>query len=167
MRILPRDVAADPLGGVNVAIYDTAQAVLHTQQRPERFPEDFRARASALLLRSQNADGSWGSTHWPSRYRLVPTLAATAALAADDAGRAAFCHGLRYVVRHRGELAPDAQPDLTAVAFIVPALLEQLERSIARGMWQGKELYEPHRIVHATVAAAKVPMTSAGPEQPL
>jgi halimadienyl-diphosphate synthase len=125
---MPEDILNAPLSGVNAATYDTAQVLLHTQIRPDRFGVSLAANATALLLRTQNADGSWGAPQWPVRYRMVPTLAAVSALAGSftEAVAAAVYGGVGYLRQHATAMAPLAQPDLVASELIIPALCEHL-----------------------------------------
>ncbi|MEU7769643.1 hypothetical protein AB0B25_31950 [Nocardia sp. NPDC049190] len=130
----PQDLLRAPLSGVNSATYDTAQVLLQTQVRPDRFGDSLAADATALLLRTRNGDGSWGAQQWPVRYRMVPTLAAVSALAGTsftEAAATAVRDGVGYLRRHATAMAPRAQPDLVASEFIVPALWEHLAHLIS------------------------------------
>ncbi|MGW0999527.1 hypothetical protein ACWD5V_40925 [Streptomyces sp. NPDC002523] len=128
------DVLDDIWGGVNPATYDTAHLVLQSARRPDRVPDSLAANGLRLLLRSQGADGSWGSPYWPGRYRLVPTLAACAALAGAPGTEpvGALRRGLEQLASAEALFAPESQPDLMAVEYIVPALLEHLIRALRK-----------------------------------
>jgi halimadienyl-diphosphate synthase len=127
----PLSVLNAPLAGVGAATYDTAEAVRHALLQPSRFPAGFGERAYQALAQNQNADGSWGAQQWPGRYRVIPTLAAVTALAEEPARTDdAFWRGLKYLARNFSALAPVARPDLMACEYIVPSLLENLDRAL-------------------------------------
>jgi halimadienyl-diphosphate synthase len=154
---LPSAVLADSLGGVSGSTYDTAYLVIQAAQQPSRFPPGIVLDAVNVLLKSSNQDGSWGARRWPEQFRLVPSLAAVAALAEipmSAARGSPFADrfapvvraGLEFLARDLQRFAGTAQPDLMAVEFTVPALLERLESSLT-------DADAPGRASHALLPA--------------
>lgn len=154
---LPSAVLADSLGGVSGSTYDTAYLVIQAAQQPSRFPPGTVLDAVNVLLNSSNQDGSWGARRWPEQFRLVPSLAAVAALAETpvstvrgspfaDRFAPVVRAGLEFLARDLQRFAGNAQPDLMAVEFTVPALLERLESSL-------KGADAPSRASHALLPA--------------
>ncbi|MGW2540087.1 prenyltransferase/squalene oxidase repeat-containing protein [Kitasatospora sp. NPDC001574] len=83
------------------------------------------------LVEDQHPDGSWGPSLAPPAYRLVPTLAATAAtgLMQDRGARhvTSARDGLTWLSTHAEDFAPGSLPDTGGLEIIVAALLEDLD----------------------------------------
>ncbi|MFE2727315.1 prenyltransferase/squalene oxidase repeat-containing protein [Kitasatospora sp. NPDC059327] len=83
------------------------------------------------LVEDQRPDGSWGPSLAPPPYRLVPTLAATAATALrqdQDARHVTSAReGLAWLSAHAEEFPPERLPDTGGLEIIVAALLEDLD----------------------------------------
>jgi hypothetical protein len=124
------------------AWYDTAQVVQAWLRRPSTVPAAVAQSGLDTLLRAQCSDGSWGYDRAPRGYRVVPTLAAVAALLAAGAGAtgpvaaarsaSAARRALTFLAGEPEHLAPQRLPDTIAVELIVPALLEGIERELPR-----------------------------------
>ncbi len=123
----------DSWADVSPAVYDTARVLLVPQPLQPEGSLDF-------LLRKQKEDGSWGG---PDAYCLVPSLAATESLLyltlkaargeeipgdANDVSLAAW-RGLDFLAHTLRDITE--LPDLVASELIVPALVEELEETLA------------------------------------
>ncbi|MGA5299685.1 hypothetical protein ACPCHT_07130 [Nucisporomicrobium flavum] len=130
-----------PTSDLGPSWYDTAQVLRFRLREPRLLPEDLAYAGFVSLLEAQQPDGGWGPPETPHGYRAVPTLAAATMLCAlltaqppEPMGtRAATAtrSALTYLTADPYALAPAALPDLIAVEFTVPALLESLERALA------------------------------------
>jgi hypothetical protein len=130
---LIQESMTDPWSNVSPAIYDTARVLLLPRSLQPEGSLDF-------LLRKQKEDGSWGGN---DTYCLVPTLAATASLLhlTLRAARGEEFPGDASVVslaawRGLDFLAPTLRnttelPDTVAVELIVPALIQEIEDTLA------------------------------------
>lgn len=139
---LVNDSVQDPWTAAGVSDYDTAQLVRLSRFDPAALPERMITAAVEALSRRQNPDGTWGSVHLPLAFRVVPTVAAAAALAgirADQVDRAVLDRAVKAALRGVDALTADPSrfdptnlPDLVAVEFTVPSLLEDLRESFER-----------------------------------
>jgi halimadienyl-diphosphate synthase len=110
--------------------YDTAQVVHTWLRHPRALPASVAGPGLDRLLRAQHPDGSWGVPVAPPGYRVVPTLAAAAALLAartrSPRAAPAADAALGFLLHLPKTLAPETLPDTIAVELIVPALLENI-----------------------------------------
>ncbi|GAA1384008.1 prenyltransferase/squalene oxidase repeat-containing protein [Catellatospora chokoriensis] len=126
------EVAADEWGSVAVSLYDTARLIT---QAP--WLAGHHARVD-YLCDTQGHDGGWGQ---PDGYRLVPTLAATAALMTHQrtqttiapptrvaAATAAGLDALRRWLHPANHLTV---ADTIGVEIIVPALTDEINALLA------------------------------------
>ena len=130
---LIQESMADQWSDVSPAVYDTARVLLLPRPLQPKGSLDF-------LLSKQKEDGSWGS---PDAYCLVPSLAATASLLdltlqaargeeiagdASDVSLAAW-RGLDFLAQTLRDIKE--LPDLVAIELILPALVEEIENTLA------------------------------------
>lgn len=125
---LVADVLADPTGGLEPSVYETARLVtlvpwLDGHQERIRF-----------LLSRQHEDGSWGG---PDGYSFVPTLSATEALLAA-CGQVHLPNPLRQEAHQAADRGLDATdrmlaeshrtrvPNTVVAMMIVPALISDI-----------------------------------------
>lgn len=134
-----RLIDEDSYGMISGSPYETARILSAQYRYPRLLSPMLSTLGIAGLLRSQNADGSWGSPHAPAGYHTLPTLAATSALleraASDPAVRAASCRGLDFLARDSMSFAPTHLPRLLAIEYTVPDLLERLDRTLHSPPW--------------------------------
>lgn len=143
LRDLLRETLSDPTGVISASPYDTALIVRQQQRHADLLPATLAQAGLDTLLRTQNSDGSWGSAYVPANYRLVPTLAAVAALlelSADGTlaveghrSVAAVRRGLTFLVDDTARFDTETLPDFVAIELIVPALLEDILRALVEG----------------------------------
>ena len=114
-------------GAISPAAYDTAfVARLRDQDNPKQlaYPQALR-----WLLRSQNADGSFGTTLPIPKEKLISTLSSLLAIAdlpegfEDTAAHRARATALRYLYEDTGSW--QTGPDMAGFELILPALLDQ------------------------------------------
>ncbi|UQU67708.1 hypothetical protein COUCH_16150 [Couchioplanes caeruleus] len=130
-----------PTSDLGPSWYDTAQVLRFRLREPRLLPDDLAYAGLVSLLEAQQPDGGWGPPEMSRGYRTVPTLAAATMLCALGTAqppepmrtRAATATraALTYLAADPHALAPAALPDLIAVEFTVPALLESLVRALA------------------------------------
>ena len=114
-------------GAISAAAYDTAfTARLRAADDPDTlaYPQTL-----GFLLRSQNADGSFGTALPVPKDKLVSTLSALVALAdlpkslQDGAAHRARAKALRFVYEDTGNW--QTGPDLAGFELVLPALLDE------------------------------------------
>ena len=114
-------------GAISAAAYDTAfTARLRAADDPNAlaYPQTL-----GFLLRSQNADGSFGTALPIPKDKLVSTLSALVALAdlpqslQDGAAHRARATALRFVYEDTGDW--QTGPDLAGFELVLPALLDE------------------------------------------